>query len=55
VDWALQALPIANVQLLTDPDNEPSKRVAMACGFEPRGMSDGRNLFVRDRPGDVED
>jgi [ribosomal protein S5]-alanine N-acetyltransferase len=49
VAWAFDALPIAEVELLTDPENEPSQRVAERCGFASVGMVDGRMLFRRHR------
>jgi RimJ/RimL family protein N-acetyltransferase len=36
--WALRELGLPRVQLVTDPENEPSQRVAEAAGFRREGL-----------------
>jgi len=36
--WALRELGLQRVQLVTDPENEPSQRVAEAAGFRREGL-----------------
>jgi [ribosomal protein S5]-alanine N-acetyltransferase len=36
--WALRELGLPRVQLVTDPENEPSQRVAEAAGFRRDGL-----------------
>ncbi len=44
--WAFDALPIAEIELLTNQANQASQRVAMRCGFTPSGTRGERALFV---------
>ncbi|HXL42845.1 MAG TPA: GNAT family N-acetyltransferase [Gaiellaceae bacterium] len=36
--WALRELGLPRVQLVTDPENEPSQRVAEGAGFQREGL-----------------
>ena len=47
--WAFETLPIERIELLTDPDNSASQRVARRAGFAPQGKRGERLLFVRTR------
>jgi len=47
--WAFDALPIEEIELLTNQANRASQRVAMRCGFTPRGTRGERALFVLGR------
>ena len=47
--WAFETLPIEGIELLTDPDNSASQRVARRAGFAPQGKRGERLLFVRTR------
>ena len=44
--WAFETLPIERIELLTDPDNKASQRVAQRAGFAARGKRGERLLFV---------
>ena len=36
-EWLLETLHLGRIELLTDPDNGPSQRVAERCGFQAEG------------------
>jgi ribosomal-protein-alanine N-acetyltransferase len=37
-DWALSALGLDRVEAWVEPDNAPSRRVLLSCGFEQEGL-----------------
>jgi len=62
--WALGTFGLRRLHLLTDRDNTPSQRLALACGFRPNGTTLWRHptdpqkdalclLFERAADGDV--
>ena len=46
IGWAFDALPIDEIELLTNPGNEASQQVAGRAGFAPRGKQ-GEQLAFR--------
>jgi len=44
--WAFASLPIDRIDLLINPGNVASKRVARRTGFEDVGERDGRRVFA---------
>ena len=47
-DVAFRRLGFARLEIVTDPDNEPSRRVASRNGFREIGLKNGRILHVRE-------
>lgn len=45
---AIAPLGVQRLEIVVDPDNVPSRRVAMRNGFQEAGMRHGRILYVRD-------
>jgi RimJ/RimL family protein N-acetyltransferase len=50
--WALQDLGFERLELFTEPENEPSQRVAARCGFAKEGVLRSY-LKLKDRRSDV--
>jgi RimJ/RimL family protein N-acetyltransferase len=46
--FAFEELGLTRVEILTDPDNVPSRRVALRNGFRAAGVRDGRVLYIAD-------
>lgn len=46
--YAFGKLGLKRVEILTDPDNAPSRRVAVRNGFREAGVRDGRILYIAD-------
>ncbi|MCI0776922.1 MAG: GNAT family N-acetyltransferase [Chloroflexi bacterium] len=44
--WGFETLPIERIELLTDPDNSASQRVAQRAGFAAQGKRAERLLFT---------
>jgi RimJ/RimL family protein N-acetyltransferase len=49
-DWAFDVLAIERLTLLTDPSNQPCRRVAMRCGFTREGVMRAYQPFKNARP-----
>ena len=47
--WAFETLPIERIELLTDPENVASQRVAQRAGFATQGKRGKRLLFTMTR------
>lgn len=46
--FAFEELGLTRIEILTDLDNAPSRRVAVRNGFREAGVRDGRALFIAD-------
>ncbi len=46
--FAFEELGLRRMEILADPDNGPSRRVAVRNGFTEAGIRDGRVLYVAD-------
>jgi [ribosomal protein S5]-alanine N-acetyltransferase len=44
--WVRDRSPIQRIEIRIEPDNLASRRVALACGFEPTGARAGLLLYV---------
>ncbi len=47
--WAFETFPIERIELLTDPENVASQRVAQRAGFAPQGKRGERLVFTMTR------
>lgn len=46
--WAFEELGLKRLAIVADPDNGPSRRVAVRSGFRAAGVRDGRVLYIVD-------
>jgi [ribosomal protein S5]-alanine N-acetyltransferase len=49
--WLFENLDLGRIELITDPENVPSQRVAKRCGFQQEGLmrSHLRHLYTGER------
>jgi RimJ/RimL family protein N-acetyltransferase len=52
--WAFEELGLKRLEIVVDPDNAPSRRVALRNGFREVGARDGRILHVADADAGIE-
>jgi RimJ/RimL family protein N-acetyltransferase len=46
--WAFEELGLKRLEIISDPDNEASRRVAVRNGFRAAGVRDGRVQYIVD-------